>query len=200
MGVKYIKILLAAAMLLFSLVVSGCGEDKLVGSWYMVPQFDENAALGDPNCYVQVKIEKGDDGYLVSKTSYAYWYVDEKINKSNKKVAEYDLSFVFGKFFTVFADEAVELNDDDKLVVKRPYSTVYTYEYDDKNDTLVENLRNHKGRLRMVFKKESKEDMQKFKEKCRHALEEKYRPGTKTDEFWNGIGITSKIKSIKFLN
>ena len=161
---KLFKSIVTTILLIFALVIAGCGGDKIAGTWYAI----------DGDELQEFIIEKHNDTYLMTATKYKFekWYLpggkikmdlDSKLKKEN----------IFSKQNITFKDDVISyplmfgqsanLIYKDKTIRGNIYGSfsktecVYKKSDDVKLDDLIKQLEeNEKARLKNVLDPSSK--------------------------------------------
>ena len=191
------KMMLLSVMMIFVMLITGCGADKFAGKWIYQ---EENGGVQE------LEIEKNGDknGYIIQETRYYYdikqsmqnekeynEYINinpfERVKKQKERVIPiYDYECIWKKSFN--KNTAQEENN--RLIVDGKLGT-QVYAYIEKDDTLqIKNI---------VYRKEKDNDLENMKkaiqERIKNKYEEKYNNETqsKVDKFFQ-----AKLGNITF--
>ncbi len=172
---KLLKLITAVMVLLCAVALSGCGSDKISGTWGRTvknPVFE-----WDGNTYVQLDISKnGDKTYIIKERKYRYVLKRKHISGNFIRGNELnDITFEWTK--TVDSQHSATF-DDNRLSVG-----MFVYTYVEKDGTIING--------KEVYRRDSAEDIKKFKEAEEKRLKELYEK--------DKIGIRYKKKNIRNL-
>ena len=187
---KIFKAVVLAVSMLTMLAISGCGGDKFSGKW-----INTNPVFGEGYRVKELVIEKNGQSYIIqenmgkyektykvlNEAEYDKWFGESMMSfeiPKSKVVREYNFTCTW-QMRPIAKLAAVEKNG--RVVIDGMLGE-QTISYVEKNDTLLWN--------QLVFKKENKDDIEKYKQSEQKRLPEDIKEEYKS----------SKINKVEFVD